>query len=151
MEEKLRQRQDPNENRLLEQLRNEFPSMFSDEYCKTSLLKLRHDWGKAYEFKAEFNRLSTVLNIDDTEKKILLMQEVKPSVREAMYEIDDKNSLFQDYVDALLKCDKHPELYKKESIDKFDSKRERKIIIMALLGIVDPLKPSQQCQIGGLD
>jgi len=146
MEEKIRQRADPNSIRLLENLRTEFPSMFSEDYCRTSLLKLRHEWGKAYEFMAEFNRLTRVLKLDDPTKKVLLMQEVKPSVREAMYDIDDKNSQYHEYVDVLMKCDKHPELYKRESIDKYDSRRERKIIIMALLGIIDPLRPSQQIE-----
>ncbi len=147
MEEKLRQREEPNVVRLLENLKKEFPSMFSVDYCKTRLLKLRHEWGKSYEFLAEFNRLTRILQLDKTVKKILLMQMVKPSVREAMYEINEAEGTFEDYVDMLRKCDTHPELYRKELIDKYDSKRERKIIIMALLGIIDPLKPSQQIEL----
>lgn len=147
MEEKLLQRENPNVERLLENLKKEFPSMFSSDYCKTRLLKLKHEWGNSYEFLGEFYRLTRILKLDDTVKKILLMQMVKPSVREAMYDIENKDDTFENYVEMLRKCDTHPELYRKDYIDKQDSKRERKIIIMALLGIVDPLRPSQQIEI----
>ena len=61
------------------------------------MLKLRHNWGQAYEYLSEFNKYSRILNLDERSKKLILSWQVKPSVREALYDLPgEKQSLEED-------------------------------------------------------
>jgi len=57
---------------------------------KIAMLKLRHEWGKVYEYLSEFNRLSRIMQLLEKTKHLLLVQQVKPSVREAFYDLADE-------------------------------------------------------------
>ncbi|KAG4105178.1 hypothetical protein H8356DRAFT_925646 [Neocallimastix lanati (nom. inval.)] len=80
MDEVLKQRDDPQPQRLMERLLKKFKSERTLEEVKTAILKLRHEWDKAYEYLAEFNRLSRILQLSDETKRLTLVQ-VRPSVR----------------------------------------------------------------------
>jgi len=61
----------------MERLQKEFKSERTLEEVKTAMLKLKHEWGKAYEYLSEFNRLSRILQLTDSTKRLILMQQVK--------------------------------------------------------------------------
>jgi len=50
MNEEFKQRTDPQPQRLMDRLLKEFKSERTLEEVKTAILKLRHEWGKAYEY-----------------------------------------------------------------------------------------------------
>jgi len=77
------QRDDPQPQRLMDRLLKEFKSERTLEEVKTAMLKLTHEWEKAYEYLSEFNRLGRLLQLSDETKQLLLVQQVRPSVREA--------------------------------------------------------------------
>ena len=82
------------------------------EKVKTAKLKLRHEWGKAYEYLSEFNRLSRILQLSDKTKRLLLVQQVRPSVREAFYDLAAEKQTLEDYITCLRRCDTFPAAYK---------------------------------------
>ena len=47
----------------------------------------------------------------------------------------------------MLQCDNHPEAYKNEYLERIDSRRDHQIILMALLDVIDPCKPSKQADL----
>ena len=71
-----------------------------------------------------------------------MVQQVRPSIRERFYDLPSERSELQDYVKCLRECDAFPSTYRKESLERSDSPGERKIACMALLGIMDPRRPS---------
>jgi len=70
MDEQYAQMDDPQPQRLLERLLEEFKSERPLAEVKNQMLKLRHEWGKAYEYLSEFNRLSRILQLPDTTRKL---------------------------------------------------------------------------------
>jgi len=129
---------------LFARIHERFPPESPIEVSRTKLLKLRHEWGKAYEYLAEFNELTDVLNLPENVRKQVLIQQVRPSVREAFYEIEDKQRNLENLTEKLLQCDTHPEAYKNDYLEKIDVRRDHQIILMALLDVIDPCKPSKQ-------
>ncbi|KAG4094404.1 hypothetical protein H8356DRAFT_998497, partial [Neocallimastix lanati (nom. inval.)] len=125
MDEVFKQRDDPQPQRLMDRLLKEFKSERTLEEVKTAMLKLRHDWGKAYEYLSEFNR---------------------PSVREAFYDLPAEKQTLEDYVTCLRRCDTFPADYKDDYLERYEYNRERKIAIMALLGMMDPRRPSKDIE-----
>ena len=107
------------------------------------MLKLKHEWGKAYEYLSEFNRLSRILQLSDETKRLLLVQQVRPSVREAFYDLPAEKQTLENYVTCLRRCDTFPSDYKDDYLERYEYNRERKIAIMALLGMMDPQRPSK--------
>ncbi|KAG4107442.1 hypothetical protein H8356DRAFT_886662, partial [Neocallimastix lanati (nom. inval.)] len=128
MNEVFKQRDDPHPQRLMDRLLKEFKSERTLEEVKTAMLKLRHDWGKAYEYLSEFNRL------------------IRPSVREAFYDLPTEKQTLEDYVTCLRRCDTFPADYKDDYLERYEYNRERKIAIMALLGMMDPRRPSKDIE-----
>ncbi|KAG4083658.1 hypothetical protein H8356DRAFT_1017187, partial [Neocallimastix lanati (nom. inval.)] len=128
MDEVFKQRDDPQPQRLMDRLLKEFKSERTLEEVKTAMLKLRHDWGKAYEYLSEFNRL------------------IRPSVREAFYDLPAEKQTLEDYVTCLRRCDTFPADYKDDYLERYEYNRERKIAIMALLGMMDPRRPSKDIE-----
>ncbi|KAG4102924.1 hypothetical protein H8356DRAFT_1377622 [Neocallimastix lanati (nom. inval.)] len=92
------------------------------------MLKLRYEWGKAYEYLSEFNRL------------------IRLSVREVFYDLAAKKQTLVDYFTCLKRCDTFSEDYKDEYLERYEYNRERKIAIMALLGMMDPRRPSKDIE-----
>ncbi|ORY10374.1 hypothetical protein LY90DRAFT_518706 [Neocallimastix californiae] len=111
MDEVFKQRDDPQPQRLMDRLLKEFKSERTLDEVKTAMLKLRHDWGKAYEYLSEFNRLSRILQLMDETKRLLLVQ-VRPSVREAFYDLPAEKQTLEDYVTCLRRCDIFPRITK---------------------------------------
>ncbi|ORY21669.1 hypothetical protein LY90DRAFT_515973 [Neocallimastix californiae] len=146
MDEVFKQRDDPQPQRLMDRLLKEFKSERTLEEVKTAMLKLRHDWGKAYEYLSEFNRLSRILQLTDETKRLLLVQQVRPSVREAFYDLPAEKQTLEDYVTCLRRCDTFPADYKDDYLERYEYNRERKIAIMALLGMMDPRRPSKDIE-----
>ncbi|KAG4101834.1 hypothetical protein H8356DRAFT_1383031, partial [Neocallimastix lanati (nom. inval.)] len=125
MDEVFKQRDDPQPQRLMDRLLKEFKSERTLEEVKTAMLKFRHDWGKAYEYLSEFNR---------------------PSVREAFYDLPAEKQTLEDYMTCLRRCDTFPADYKDDYLERYEYNRERKIAIMALLGMMDPRRPSKDIE-----
>ena len=75
-----------------------------------------------------------------------MVQQVKPSVRERFYDLPPEKSELQDYVKCLRECDAFPSTYREENLERSDSPRERKIACMALLGIMNPRRPSVEVE-----
>ena len=98
MDEVFKQRDDPQPQILMEKFLKEFKSERTLEEVKTAMLKLRHEWGKAYEYLAEFNRFSRILQLSDETRRLLLVQQVRPSVREAFYDLAAEKQTLEDYV-----------------------------------------------------
>ena len=146
MDEVYKQRDDPQPQKLMERLQKEFKSERTLVEVKTAMLKLKHEWGKAYEYLSEFNRLSRILQLTDSTKRLVLMQQVRPSIREEFYDLPAEKQTLEGYVECLRRCDTFPADYKNENLEKFESHRERKIAIMALLGMVDPRRPSKDLE-----
>ena len=146
MQEAMIQAEDPQPERLMEMLRTEFKDYRTEDEVKNAMLKLRHKWGKAYEYLASFNRLSRILQLTDETKKLLLMQQVRPSVREEMYNLPQDRQTLDDYIACLRRCDTFPNNYKDEYLERHESEREREKVAMALLGMVDPRRPSQDIE-----
>ena len=142
--ERIRQRSNPDVELLFAHIHERFPPESPIEVSRTKLLKLRHEWGKAYEYLAEFNELTDVLNLPENVRRQVLIQQVRPSVREAFYEIEDKQRDLENLTEKLLQCDTHPEAYKNDYLEKIDVRRDHQIILMALLDVIDPCKPSKQ-------
>ena len=142
--ERIRQRSNPDVELLFAHIHERFPPESPIEVSRTKLLKLRHEWGKAYEYLAEFNELTDVLNLPENVRRQVLIQQVRPSVREAFYEIEEKQRNLENLTEKLLQCDTHPEAYKNDYLEKIDVRRDHQIILMALLDVIDPCKPSKQ-------
>ena len=100
--------------------------------------------GKAYEYLAEFYELTDILDLPENIRRQVLIQQVRPSVREAFYEIKENDRNLENLTEKLLQCDNHPEAYKNDYLEKIDSRRDHQIILMALLDVIDPCKPSKQ-------
>ncbi|OUM56544.1 hypothetical protein PIROE2DRAFT_65479 [Piromyces sp. E2] len=60
-------------------IEEEFYSERDIEDVKNQILKLRHNWGQAYEYLSEFNKYSRILNLSEETKKLVLSWQVKPS------------------------------------------------------------------------
>ncbi|ORY12056.1 hypothetical protein LY90DRAFT_637107 [Neocallimastix californiae] len=116
MDEVFKQRDDPQPQRLMDRL-----------------LK---------EFKSE----RTLEELTDETKRLLLVQQVRPSVREAFYDLPAEKQTLEDYVTCLRRCDTFPADYKDDYLEKYEYNRERKIAIMALLGMMDPRRPSKDIE-----
>ncbi|ORY20200.1 hypothetical protein LY90DRAFT_634010 [Neocallimastix californiae] len=119
MDEVFKQRDDPQPQRLMERLLKEFKSERTLEEVKTAMLKLRHDWGKAYEYLSEFN---------------------------SFYDLPAEKQTLEDYVTCLRRCDTFPAEYKDDYLERYEYNRERKIAIIALLGMMDPRRPSKDIE-----
>ena len=65
MDELLEQADNPDPERILQRLEKEYKVERNVEEVKTTLLKLKYQWGKAYEYLAEFNRLSRILRLPE--------------------------------------------------------------------------------------
>ncbi|KAG4102851.1 hypothetical protein H8356DRAFT_930147 [Neocallimastix lanati (nom. inval.)] len=63
----------PQPQRLMDRLQQKFKSERTLEEVKTTMLKLRHEWGKPYEYLNMFNRLSRILQPTEETKGLLLM------------------------------------------------------------------------------
>jgi len=146
MDEVFKQRDDPQPQRLMDRLLKEFKSERTLEEVKTAMLKLKHEWVKAYEYLSEFNRLSRILQLSDETKRLLLVQQVRPSVREAFYDLPAEKQTLEDYVTCLRRCDTFPSDYKDDHLERYEYNREKKIAIMALLGMIDPRRPSKDIE-----
>jgi len=108
MDELLEQADNQDPERILQQLEKEYKVERNIDEIKTALLKLKHQRGKAYEYFAEFNRLSRILRLPEETKKHLLMYQVKPSIQEAMYYLPDEKKTWEGFVECLRKCDAFP-------------------------------------------
>ena len=84
------------------------------------MLRLRHKWGKVYEYLLEFNRLSRILQLNETTRRLLLLQQIRPSIREAFYDLPVEKQSLEGYIECLRKCDTFPADYKNENLEKFE-------------------------------
>jgi len=57
IDEEFKQRDDPQPQRLMDKLLQEFKSERTSEKVKTVMLKLRHKWSKAYEYLSGLSRI----------------------------------------------------------------------------------------------
>ena len=146
MDELLEQADNPDPERILQRLEKEYKMERNIEEVKTTLLKLKYQWGKAYEYLAEFNRLSRILRLPEETKKHLLMYQVKPSIQETMYDLPEEKKTWEGFVECLRMCDAFPSNYRDDYLDKHDDPQTKMVIIMALLGMIDPRKPSQKIE-----
>ena len=146
MDEVFKQRDVPQSQRFMERLLKEFKSERILKEVKQQYLNLGTKWGKAYEYLAEFNRLSRILQLLDDTKRLLLVQQVRPSVREAFYDLAAEKQTLEDYVACLRRCDTFSADYKDDYLERYEYNRERKIAIMALLGMMDSRRPSKDIE-----
>ncbi|KAG4083478.1 hypothetical protein H8356DRAFT_1017464, partial [Neocallimastix lanati (nom. inval.)] len=116
MDEVFKQRDDPQPQRLMDRLLKEFTSE------------------------------RTLEELTDETKRLLLVQQVRPSVREAFYDLPAEKQTLEDYVTCLRRCDTFPADYKDDYLERYEYNRERKIAIMALLGMMDPRRPSKDIE-----
>ena len=82
----------------------------------------------------------------DETKRLLLVQQERPSVREAFYDIAAEKQTLEGYVTCLRRCNTFPADYKYKYLERYEYNRERKIAIMALLGMMDPRRPSKDIE-----
>eukprot|EP00833_Pecoramyces_ruminatium_P002390 jgi/Orpsp1_1/1176422/evm.model.c7180000057531.1 len=68
-----------------------------------------------------------MLKIPNDVKANLLIQQVKPSVREQIYELPEGERTFSRCTEILIKCDTFPETYRNDYLDKYDSEHDREI------------------------
>ncbi|KAG4084079.1 hypothetical protein H8356DRAFT_1318413 [Neocallimastix lanati (nom. inval.)] len=57
-----------------------------------------------------------------------------------------KKQTLEDYVTCLRRCDTFPAEYKDDYLERYEYNRERKIAIIALLGMMDPRRPSKDIE-----
>jgi len=67
------QQDNPQPDMLIEKIKNELKMERSKEEVQMTMLKLRHNWGKAYEYLSEFNRYNRILGLDDNTKKLIML------------------------------------------------------------------------------
>jgi len=84
---------------------------------------------------AAFNRLNRILHRSDETRKLLLMQQVKPSVRKEMYNLPQYRKTINGYIEYLRKCDTFPANYRDDYLERNESKSR--------LGTMDPTRLSQ--------
>jgi len=116
------------------------------EEVKITIFKIKHEWGKAYEYLSEFIRLSRILQFSDETKRLLLIQQVRPSVREAFYDLAAEKQTLEGYVTCLKRCDTFLTDFKDEYIERYEYNLERKITIMSRLEMMDPPRPSKDIE-----
>ena len=143
IDEMYEQKENPDPERLLKKLEEEYSSERDLEDVKNLMLRLRHDWGKAYEYLSEFNQYSRILKLDELHKKLVLSWQVRPSVREALYDLPSEEQTFEGYVRCLKKCDSFPSTYKIDYLERNDTPANRTLSLMGVLGIMDPMRPSK--------
>jgi len=71
---------------------------------------------------------------------------VRSSVREAFYDVAAEKQTFEGYITCFRRCDTFPEDYKDDYLERYKYNRERKTAIMALLGMMDPRRPSKDIE-----
>ena len=74
------------------------------------------------------------------------MYQVKPSIQEAMYDLPEEKKTWEGFVECLRMCDAFPSNYRDDYLDKHDDPQTKMAIMMALLGMIDPRKPSQKIE-----
>ena len=142
MDEMYSQQDNPQPDILIEKIKNEFKIERSKEEVQMTMLKLRHSWGKAYEYLSEFNRYSRILGLDDNTKKLIMLQQVRPSIAELFYELPEEKQTLEGFVACLRSKDAFPKEVKIEKLERHNFEAERKAAIFGLLGMMDPRKPS---------
>ncbi|OUM56243.1 hypothetical protein PIROE2DRAFT_19228 [Piromyces sp. E2] len=147
MDEMYEQKDSPDPLKLLERIEEEFYSERDIEDVKNQMLKLRHNWGQAYEYLSEFNKYSRILNLSEETKKLVLSWQVKPSIREAFYDLPREERTLEGYIKCLKKCDAFPSTYRIEQLEKNDAPANRNLSLMGLLGIMDPMRPSKVAEL----
>ena len=78
------QERHPDIAKFFEEIRADFQLEEDKELKKFKLLKLKHEWGKVYDYLAEFNRLTSTTGCTEEQRKGILNDHVGPSV---IYEI----------------------------------------------------------------
>jgi len=58
---------------------------------KSKLLKLKHDWGRVYDYLTEFNRLIRAINCTEEQRKGILNYYVWPSVQKEFMKLESDN------------------------------------------------------------
>jgi len=147
VDEMYEQRDHPDPERLLKKLEEDYSSERDLDDVKNLMLRLRHDWGKAFEYLSEFNQYSRILKLDEHHKKLVLSWQVRPSVREAFYDLPPEEQTFDGYVKCLKKCDSFPSTYKIDYLERNDTPANRTLSLMGVLGIMDPMRPSRVVEI----
>lgn len=147
MDEIYNQDEFPDPEELLLKLEEEFRNERNRDDVKTMMLKLRHEWGNAYEYLVEFNRLSRMLNLSEEVKKLVLFWQVKPSVKEAFYDLPNQEQNLRGFVACLKRCDSFPESYRIDELEKNDVPLNRTLSLMGLLVMMDPMRPSKVLEI----
>ena len=71
---------------------------------------------------------------------------MRPSVREAFYDLAAEKQTLEDYITCLRRCDIFPADYKDEYLERYEYNRKRKIAIMALLREMDPRRPTKDIE-----
>jgi len=143
LDEIYKQDAKPDPERLLRRIEQDFHNEQSIDDIKNIILKLRHEWGKAYEYLSEFNKLSRILDLSKEKKKLILSWQVKPSVREALYDLPWEEQNWEGYVKCLKVCDAFQNNYRIEYLEKNDSPSNRIISLMGLLDMMDPMRLSK--------
>ena len=70
--QKEAQKQQPDVEKLFEKMKSDFQLEEDKELMKSKLLKLKHEWGKVYDYLAEFNRLTRAIGCSEEQRKGLL-------------------------------------------------------------------------------
>jgi len=72
-------------------MRTDFQLEEDKELMKSKLLKLKHEWGKVYDFLAEFNRLTRAIGCTEEQRKGILNYKVRSSVQKEFMKLEADN------------------------------------------------------------
>jgi len=78
--QKETQERRPDLAKLFEEMRADFQLEEDKELMKSKLLKLKHEWGKVYDYLAEFNQLTRAIGCTEEQRKGILNYLIQPSV-----------------------------------------------------------------------
>ncbi|OUM61907.1 hypothetical protein PIROE2DRAFT_11975 [Piromyces sp. E2] len=107
----------------------EFYSEKDIEDVKNKMLKLSYNWGQAYEYLSEFNKYRRILNLSEETKKLVMSWQVKPSIREAFYDLPREERTLEGYIKCLKKIThqkKPKDSYNDKNKDTSCAKKEEK-------------------------
>ena len=136
--QKETQERNPDVAKLFEEMRDDFQLEEDKELTKSKLLKLKHEWGKVYDYLAKFNRLTRAIGCTEEQRKGILNYQVLPSVQKEFMklEADNPTKIFlKDLTRCLIRCDIDQKRYHDERLEKRDSQQENRALVAALLGI----------------
>ncbi|KAG4101390.1 hypothetical protein H8356DRAFT_932983 [Neocallimastix lanati (nom. inval.)] len=106
---------------MIEQMQNQSEMRFAKIEAELSnfIPAVDQRFGEV-ERRVDEEETSSQASLSDETKKLMLVQQVRPSVREAFYDLLVEKQTLEDYVTCLRRCDTFPADYKDDYLERYE-------------------------------